>query len=77
MSECKCKTDVNQKIIISLWSAMIFLIISSNFMYSLTNSIGLKTLSSSGSPSNMGYIIHTIVFALLIFGSMFISLPGV
>jgi len=76
MSECKCKTDVNQKIIISLWSAMIFLIISSKFMYCLTNSIGLKTLTA-GSPSNIGYVIHTIVFALLIFGSMYISLPRV
>jgi hypothetical protein len=55
---------------------MIFLIISSKFMYCLTNRIGLKTLTA-GSPSNLGYVIHTVVFFLLIFGSMYISLPKV
>ena len=77
MSNSKCKTDISQKLIITLWSAMIFLIVSSKFVYSLTNSFGLKTLSSSGLPSNMGYVIHTAVFAILIFISMYISLPSV
>ena len=67
-----CKTTISQKASISLWSAMLFLIVSSNVMYRLTNSIGLKTLNLSGSPNIWGYILHSIVFALLVFGSMFL-----
>jgi hypothetical protein len=31
----------------------------------------LGTLNLQGSPTIWGYILHTIVFALLVFGSMF------
>ena len=66
-----CKTTVSQKACISLWSAMLFLLVSSKVMYTVTNSIGLGTLNLQGSPTIWGYILHTIVFALLVFGSMF------
>jgi len=77
MVKKECKTDVYQKIIASLWAALLFLLISSKFMYSVTNSLGLKTMERSGCPSTLGYILHTIVFTLLVFGSMYLTIPDV
>lgn len=72
-----CKTDNAQKIVVSLWATLIFILISSRFMYGITNSIGLKTLNKSGFPSAFGFILHAVVFAVLIYLSMFLSLPKV
>lgn len=56
------------KWIISLWTALLFLLIASPFMYNITNSltstIGFQT-SSNGCPNIWGLVIHAIVFAIL------------
>jgi hypothetical protein len=72
-----CKTDASQKLIATIWTTLIFLLISSQFMYKITNSIGLQTLNKSGCPSVIGYILHSIVFAVLVFLSMYLSMPKV
>ena len=69
--------DLAQKIFISVKVALLFLLISSSFMYKLTNKIGLKTLNSNGNPTTQGYILHTIVFGLLVFLSMYIPTPNI
>jgi hypothetical protein len=64
--------DLEQKIFASIIAALIFLLVSSQFMYKLTNKIGLKTLNSNDNPTTWGYILHSIVFGLIVFGTMFI-----
>jgi len=58
-----------QKWMISIWSALLFLLISSPFMYNVTNSltstIGFLT-SSNGCPNIHGLVLHAVVFAILI-----------
>ena len=71
-----CKPDASQKLIATIWTTLIFLLISSQFMYKITNSIGLQTLKS-GFPSVFGYILHSIVFGILVFLSMYLSMPKV
>ena len=64
--------DLGQKFFASIIAALIFLLVSSQFMYNLTNKIGLKTLNYSDHPTTWGYILHSIVFGLIVFGTMFI-----
>ena len=68
----------SQKWMISFWSALLFLLIASPFMYRLTNKItslvGFET-SSNGCPNIYGLILHTLVFALLVRLMMVIPLP--
>jgi hypothetical protein len=45
-------------------------------MYGITNSVGLGTLEGNA-PTMMGYAIHALVFALLVFGSTYLTLPSV
>lgn len=54
-----------QKILISIIIAIIFLIVSSPYMYKLTNSVGLHTCDSNGCPTLLGLGIHTVVFFVL------------
>ncbi len=72
-----CKPDVSQKLIATVWTTLIFLLISSQFMYKITDSVGLKTLNKNGCPSVIGYILHSIVFGLLVFLSLYLSMPKV
>ena len=72
-----CKLDIAKKLIATIWTVLIFLLISSQFMYKITNSLGLKTLNKNNCPSIIGYILHSIVFGLLVFLSMYLSIPNV
>ena len=69
--------DLNEtdKWIISLFSALLFILIASPFMFKVTGSIfsamGL-TIQHDGCPNLIGIIIHSIVFAILIRLSMLI-----
>jgi len=64
-----------QKWTISFWSALLFLLIASPFMFRLT-SIPLSflnlTTQQNGCPNLMGLVIHAIVFAVLVRIMMFI-----
>ena len=58
-----------QKWIICLYSALLFILIASPFMYQLTNKLtrltGFET-SSNGCPNLYGLLLHGVVFLLLV-----------
>ena len=68
----------SQKWNISLFSLIIFIIVVNPYTYTLTNSL-LKSfvgpLVVSGCPTTTGLIIHSIVYFLLVRGSMDLELP--
>jgi len=59
---------------ISLYSALLFVVIASPFMYGLVNSvtslIGLEIASKSGCPNTVGLVLHSLVFLLIVRISM-------
>lgn len=75
------KKELNQfqKWVISVWSALLFLIIASPLMFSITgelfSKLGLK-IQENGCPNFIGLFLHAIVFAILIRVMMLIPLPG-
>ena len=54
-----------QKWWVSIATGLLFALISSPFMYQVTNSIFGKT-TTQGGPTLWGLILHTIVFTLLV-----------
>lgn len=64
---CKCLTE-GQKWLVSLYAALVFLLIASPFMYRLTGQVterlGLET-SNDGCPNLIGLVMHAVVFLLL------------
>lgn len=65
-----------KSLLITLLSVLIFVAVSLHFTYSLTNKIfsswAYPTIDDNGCPTTFGLVVHAIVFALLVFGSMFI-----
>ena len=65
---CKCASN-KDKWLISFYSALIFALIASPFMYKitgqLTNMVGIET-SQDGCPNAYGLILHLIVFMLIV-----------
>jgi hypothetical protein len=63
---------------ISIFSALIFIIVIHPYTYILTQKIlgGIvgKIADSSGCPTIIGLVIHTIVYVLLVRGSMDLKL---
>ncbi len=63
---------------ISIFSAFIFILVIHPYTYRLTQTIlgGLlgKIAESNGCPTTLGLIIHTIVYVLLVRGSMDLKL---
>ena len=69
------KSEISEvtKISISLWSALLFLIISHKETYKLTNKLFSKinlSLLEGSEITLVGYILHAIVFALVVRISM-------
>jgi len=68
----------NKKWHISIFSAFIFLLVVNPYTYKFTQALlgGLlgKISESNGCPTTLGLIIHTIVYVLLVRGSMDMSL---
>jgi hypothetical protein len=64
----------SKKWLISLYSALLFIVIASPFVYGLVNSvtslIGINIASESGCPNALGLIIHSVVFLLIVRISM-------
>ena len=63
---------------ISIFSALIFLLVINPYTYKITqNLLGRflgKIANSNGCPTTLGLIIHTIVYILLVRGSMDMNL---
>ena len=59
----------------SLYATVIFLLIASPFMYSLTGSIfGESIATSKGCPTLLGVLIHSIVYGASLVGIMYLPL---
>ena len=72
------KLNESQKIMVSVWSALLFLLIASPFMFKLTgqlfSQVGLST-HSRGCPKMTGLVIHAVVFGLLVRLMMTVPVP--
>ena len=71
-----------EKWIISAYSLIIYVLVTNKFTYSITNllrflSQKLNTLDENGCPTVFGYVLHMLVFFLLVRLLMEIKLPGV
>lgn len=70
MNDCKKPYTDRDKWIVAIISAILFLIISSPFMYSLINdfssSFGLILSDGRGCPLISGLIINSLIFMLVI-----------
>jgi ABC-type sulfate transport system permease component len=68
-----------QKWVVSVWVALLFLLIASPFMFKITNAItntlGFQT-SLDGCPNIWGLLLHTVVFAVLVRLMMLIPVPN-
>ena len=68
----------NQKLMATLLSVIVFIIVSMPFTYKLTNSIlggiGGPLADSSGCPTLCGLVVHSIVFGIIIFLLMGVKL---
>jgi hypothetical protein len=71
--EQKCidrsRSDVRSKIRYSIISAIVFAIISSPFLYGVMESLlgKIATISIGGCPTKLGLLLHSVVFAVIIF----------
>lgn len=62
-----------KKALISVFSALIFFIVASPWMYGVTSSILGSTIAVNGCPSLTGLILHTVVFGIIVFATMFVQ----
>ena len=51
---------------IFLTYAIVFILLSLPIVYTLTDKIGLKTLSSEGQPSLRGIFTHAFIYAIIV-----------
>jgi hypothetical protein len=60
---------MDPKLMYTLQAAILFLIVSSPVMYRLVEAVfgRLFTVSVNGCPTTAGLVLHTIVFALLVY----------
>lgn len=68
----KAKGSLTQKekLLISLLSGVLFLIVSSPIMYKLVNSLTMRVgidIETAGCPHLNGLVLHSVVFVILVF----------
>ena len=67
---------LRQRLLISLFSAVLFLILSLPIVYHFTNklfaSLQIHILDASGNPSMTGLLVHATVFAIITLVVMYI-----
>jgi len=67
----------SQKWQISIFSALIFLLVVNPYTYNLTNSLLggiIGTIAKNGCPTMVGLLLHTVVYVLLVRYSMDLDL---
>ena len=62
------KLNTSQKVLITFWIILLYILISSKFMYLATNKV-LNTIKNN-SPTFLGYILHLILFAVIVYLSL-------
>lgn len=69
--------SISQKWQISLFSALIFLLVVNPYTYNLTNSLlsgFIGPIARNGCPTMVGLLLHTVVYVLLVRYSMDLDL---
>ena len=56
----------------TLQAILVFFIISHPMLYRLTNSLVGGLASSSGCPTTLGLIVHSLVFGAVVYGLMYL-----
>lgn len=74
MSTKQKKLTTKQKLMASLWSAILFFIIAGP-AYLLTMSVIPGFRTPAGCPSWLAIFVHTLVFFGAVFGIMYLPLP--
>lgn len=70
------KLNTSQKVLIVFWIILLYIIISSKFMYLATNKV-FNTIKNN-SPTFLGYVLHLILFGGIIFLSLtYIPIPNI
>lgn len=82
MPSIKNSPDSKSKWIISLWSVVAAALVFNPFTFKATNMLGkispsLQTTDSDGAITLFGWILHLIVFFIIVRIMMEIQLPGV
>lgn len=68
---CTPEPTQQEKLMISLWSALLFILIASPFLFKFVNGLlGGSIASSDGLPNVYGLIVHGLVFFLIVYLSM-------
>ena len=70
---CGCNGEIaRQKFIISLFSACIFFIVMNQDTFKFTNKYVGNWVMDGNCPTKAGFMLHTLVFTLIAFGTMMI-----
>jgi len=64
--QCQCKLTNYEKWLYTLYTTIIFILVSNPFTYKLVNSILGNISDKKGCPTPFGFIVHTIVFTLIL-----------
>jgi len=64
--KCDCKLTNNEKWLYTLYTTIIFVLVSNPYTYKLVNSILGNICDKKGCPTTFGFIIHTIVFTIVL-----------
>ena len=72
----------NKKWLISIYAVVVFVLVSNKYTYNLTDNLRLlneqlATVDEHGNPTVFGFVLHTLVFFLLVRAMMEVKLPGV
>lgn len=62
------KLNTSQRVLVTFWIILLYILISSKFMYLATNKV-LNTIKNN-SPTFLGYILHLILFAVIVYLSL-------
>jgi len=61
-----CKLNNNKKWLYTLYTTLVFILISNPMTYKLVNSILGNVSDKNGCPTTFGLVVHTLVFTLII-----------
>ena len=64
--QCDCKLTNYEKWLYTLYTTIIFILVSNPLTYKFVNSIVGNISTKKGCPTLFGFIIHTIVFTLIL-----------
>jgi hypothetical protein len=62
----QCKLTNYEKWLYTLYTTIVFVLVSNPFTYKLVNSILGNICDKKGCPTPFGFIVHTIVFTLIL-----------